>query len=108
MRALCLKMNPNKRLAILFAIIVLVISFSIGFNEIDPFYKTNTTIPAKIIHKIHATGKSGARIEITVKTNDGEEYWFNKANNYAGQMGDQVTLRIYKRKLSRLQKYELE
>jgi len=101
-------MKPNTRLAILFFIIILVVSFSVGFNEIDPFYRTNTTIKAKIISKVHATGKSGARIEITIKANNGKEFWFNKAVNYKGQKGDGVTLRLYKRKFTGLQKYELE
>ncbi len=101
-------MTPNKRLAILFSVVIFIVFFALGFDKIDPFYKTETTINAKIIKRIYATGKSGARIEITLKTNSGKIYWFNKAINYSGKKGDEVKLRLYKRKLTGLKKYKLD
>ena len=100
-------MNPNRRLAILLFIVILIASVTIGFNEIDPFYETNTTIPATIVHKVYATGKTGGRIEFTIRTNDGKEYWFNNASDSVGRQGDEIKLRLYKRKLTGIQKYEL-
>ena len=105
--SLCLKMNANIRVVIMFFVALLIASVTIGFNEIDPFFDTKTTVPATIIHKVYATGKTGGRIEITVKTNNGKKYWFNHANDSVGRQGDEITLRVYKRKLTGIQKYEL-
>jgi len=62
-----------------FALVIPVVLFAgvISLNELGPFYKTNTTIPAEIIKRVYATGKKGDRIEITIKTAEGKEYWLN-------------------------------
>ncbi len=101
-------MNPNIRLTIIFSSAIFIVVFFISFNKLDPFYKTNSTIPAKIIHLVYATGKSGARIEVTVETINGEQFWFKKSVSYSGRAGEKVKLRVYERKLTGLKKYELE
>lgn len=101
-------MKTRNKLIITFIPTVILAASLIGINGIDPFYKTKSTIPAKIIKRIHATGKTGARIEISIKTVEGKEYWFNRSAYFTGKVGDNVKLRLYERRYTGLQKYELE
>ncbi len=97
-------MNANKRIALIFSIAILIALSAVWFSVIDPFYKTDKKISAVIIKKVHATGKQGARVEITAKIENGEIYFFS-AVNYKGNKGDKITLYIHKRKITGLSKY---
>lgn len=99
-------MNHNYRLAFILVVIVLIASFSVGLNEIDPFYKTDITKPAIVQNVVYATGKSGFRIELVVKENNGAEYILGAVNDKY-KKGDKILLRLYIRKITGFEKYEL-
>lgn len=99
-------MNHNFRLAFIVLLIIIIATVGIGFNKIDPFFKTNIT-KTVIVHNVaYATGKSGARIELVLKEKNGETFIRQTTiNTY--RKGDKVVLRLYKRKFTGFQKYVL-
>lgn len=99
-------MNHNYRLLIILIILASVISFAIGIDKIDPFYKTDTTKIAVVQNVAYATGKSGARIELTLKGSNGESF-IRQISKNTYRKGDKVILRLYKRKITGLQKFVL-
>lgn len=97
-----------KGLLILFLPAVVVAAFSVWINVVDPLEVTRETISAEIVSRVNATGKTGARTEITVRTSNGAEYHFQVRPSYRGHRGDEATLRVYKRRITGLTRYELE
>ena len=99
-------MNHNYRIILILIVILAIISFAIGIDKIDPFYKTDITKSATVQNVAYATGKSGARIELVLKENDGTTYIRQTSDNKY-RKGSKVTLKLYKRKITGLEKYEL-
>jgi len=99
-------MNPNAKLAIIAFTIISLAILMIQVNTNDPFYKTNKTISATVVNKYYSTGKMGGSYTMRLKTKSGKI--INDSidpNNDYHEIGDKVTLYIYKRKKSGAIKY---
>ena len=102
------KISPGWIIVLFVTPAAIIAALVIGFENIDPAYRTNNYIDARVIKKVHATGKTGARVELTIETNEGDTFWFNSGVTYPFGVGDQVKLRIYKRKFTGLESFKLE
>jgi hypothetical protein len=102
------KLSPGWIIVLFITPAVILGAVVIGFDSIDPAYRTNEYMQATVTKRVYATGKSGARVEITVKTEEGDSFWFNKGVEYPGKVGAKVKVRIYKRKYTGLESFKLE
>lgn len=80
----------------------------VSFEQFDPRYATEQTIDAEITRFAYASGKTGARIELQVKTDKGDEFYFKVGPSFSKRQGERVQLRVYRRLHSGLISYELD
>ncbi len=102
------KLKTKTVLIITFAPVVVIAMITIGVSKLDPMYMTSNVKVAKITKMVFLVGKSGAKVEVYVKTNEGHTYRFVRSSFYKGRVGSKVNLRLYQRKITGLQAYRLE
>ena len=91
--------------------LVLIAVFGASFiliDRLDPYYRTDQVISSEIISSAYFAGKQGSTLKVTVKTLEGETYTFSQSQRSKKRIGDKVKLRLYKRKITGLGKYEPE
>ena len=98
----------EKRLIVTLGLMLILVMAVFGLNWYDPFYRTIDIIEGEIVSKTQMVGKTGSHFEVIVRVQGGDEYRFSKSQRFNGRTGDIATLRLYKRKITSLKKYELE
>jgi hypothetical protein len=112
-------------LALVFFIPLIIGVVILSFDKLDPFYRTEATLEAKILSMmvsrprniggksgvppiLDGDGRFGKYYKITVKAKNGKIYAFKKPSTFFCFVGDKIFLSLYKRKITRLQRYKLE
>ena len=99
-------MSANIKLGIIVTVIISLAILIIYTGINDPYYETDETLTTTIVNKYYSTGKMGGSYTMRLEAKDGEiiNYPVDPNNDYL-QIGDKVTLKIYKRKNSGAIKY---
>jgi len=102
------KLKTKTVLIITFVPFIIIATITIGISKLDPMYMTPHIKEGTIIRRVTLVGKSGATVEIHVKTIDDHMYRFVRSSFDKSRVGQKVNLRLYQRKLTGLQTYRLE